>query len=214
MYIETEKKYCPKSLNDFVYPNKSVQSVVEAYASGQITRPLILCGAHGTGKTLLSKLIPNAIEGKDPFLDCIDSGDLNSKETVNRLFGNRKSFNACFTIKGQKLNYIIVQEMNEDIKARNQFRSAIDQYQDVDLTIITTNNINKVDTGLRSRCEVLEVPHCPAKVFFPRAKHIINNEGYDIDDAALLAALEAVEAVTPDNRAYYKKLDALLREMP
>jgi DNA polymerase III delta prime subunit len=214
MYIETERKYCPQNLGDFVYPNKYVQRVVEAYASGQVIRPLILCGTHGTGKTLLTKLIPNAIEGKEAYVESIDSGELNSKDTVNKVFGNRKSFNKFFTYEGQKLNYIVVQEMNEDIKARNQFRTALDQHQDVNLTIITTNNINKVDTGLRSRCEVLEVPHCPAKVFFPRAKHIINSEGYDIDDAALLAALEAVEAITPDNRAYYKKLDELLREMP
>lgn len=214
MYIQTDFKYQPKSLSDFVYPNDNVRSVVEAYASGEITRPLVLCGNHGSGKTLLSKLIPDTIEGKEASVENIDSSDLNNRDNIRRFYGNRKQFSRFFKFNNQKLNYIIIQEMNEDIKARDDFRQVLDQYSDVDLTIITTNNINKLDTGLRSRCEVLEVPHCPADVFFHRAKHIINSEGYEIDDDALLEALEAVEAMTPDNRFYYKKLDEILRAMP
>lgn len=214
MYIQTDIKYRPNTLSDFVCPNNNVRSVIEAYATGEVTRPLILCGSHGTGKTLLSNLIPNTIEGKEASVENVDSADLNNRDSVYRIYGKRKQFNKFFRINNQKLNYIIIQEMNDDIKARNELRQALDQYSDVDLTIITTNNINKVDTGLRSRCEVLEVPHCPADVFFHRAKHIINSEGYEIDDDVLLEALEAVEAVTPDNRFYYKKLDEILRAMP
>ena len=102
--------------------------------------------------------------------------------------------------------------MNGCIKGRNAFRVALDKYIGTDLIIITTNEIAQIDKGIRSRCEVLDVPACSPIVFFPHAKMIMEKEGIEIEDAALLSALEAAYEIAPDNRGYYKVLDGLFRD--
>jgi DNA polymerase III gamma/tau subunit len=78
---------------------------------------------------------------------------------------------------------------------------------------MTTNEITKVDKGVRSRCEVLEVPAVSPELFLTHAKKIFEAEGVSIDEGALYEALEAVYDEKPDNREYYKKLDELFREV-
>jgi DNA polymerase III delta prime subunit len=212
-FLNSELKYSPKYLGDIIFPNDYVKKVVTAYASGEVTRPLILCGRNGTGKSLLARLIPQAIEQMDRVVvTYIKSYALNSDNEVDRLLTKNKQFDLLFTTNGQRYNYYIVEEMNALIKGRNAFRVALDRFQGTDLTIITTNEVARIDKGIRSRCEILEVPACKPEVFFTHAKRIMAKEGANIDDDALLEALEATYEQTPDNRSYYQILDRLFRE--
>ena len=212
-FLNSELKYSPKYLGDIIFPNDYVKKVVTAYASGEVTRPLILCGRNGTGKSLLARLIPQAIEQMDRVVvTYIKSYALNSDNEVDRLLTKNKQFDLLFTTNGQRYNYYIVEEMNALIKGRNAFRVALDRFQGTDLTIITTNEVARIDKGIRSRCEILEVPACKPEVFFAHAKRIMAKEGANIDDDALLEALEATYEQSPDNRSYYQLLDRLFRE--
>ncbi len=213
MIVDTEKKYQPRKLSDFVFPNKEVYEVANAYGSGNVTRPLILNGTNGTGKSLLANLIPLEIEGFVPTVNKVRSADLNSNKEIYQQFTRGKQFDNLFTTNNQRFNYHIIEEVNFDPKGSNAFRVVLDDYRGIDMTIMTTNEIGKIDVGIRSRCEVLRVPACEPNVFLPRAKIIINSEGYEIDEATLLAALEAVYEIKADNREYYKKLDELLRKV-
>ena len=212
-FIDTEGKYSPAFIGDIIFPNAHVQSVVTAYASGEVRRPLILCGRNGTGKSLIAKLLPKAIEGmEDVQVTHVKAHKLNSDSEVDELFSRNKMFDSLFTVNGQRYTYNIIEEMNSCIKGRNAFRIALDKYMGTDLTIITTNEIAQIDKGIRSRCEILEVPACTPAVFFPHAKRSMEKEGIEIEDKALLAALEASYDIAPDNRGYYKVLDSLFRD--
>lgn len=210
--IDTEYKYRPSSLNEFVFPNKQVKELVKAYGTGEITRPLILSGTNGSGKSLLSELIPNQIEGFEPQVNRVRSCDLNSSNEIYSQFTRNKTFDNIFVVNNQKFNYNIIEEVNFDVKARDAFRVVLDEYRGVDMTIMTTNQIAKIDIGIRSRCETLNVPPCEPHVFFPRAKYIIDTEGYNIDNRVLMAALEAAYEAKPDNRRYYQTIDEILRK--
>ena len=209
--VDTESKYRPRSLNEFVFPNKHVEEFAKAYGSGEITRPLILSGTNGTGKSLLSELIPQQIEGFEPQINRVRSCDLNSSKEIYSQFTRNKQFDKLFTPNNQRYSYNVIEEVNFDTKARDAFRVVLDDYRGIDMTIMSTKAIGKIDIGVRSRCETLHVPPCEPQVFFPRAKAIIEAEGYSIDDDALMAALEAIYEIKPDNREYYKKIDHLLR---
>ena len=212
-FIDTERKYSPTFIGDLIFPNAQVKSVITAYASGEVTRPLILCGRNGTGKSLIAKLLPKAIEGIDKVLTTyIKPYELNSDKEVDKLISRNKMFDTHFSTNGQRYSYYIIEEMNSRIGGHNSFRIAIDNYVGIDLTIITTNEIAQIDKGIRSRCEILEVPACTPAVFFPHAKRIMEKEGIEIGDKALLAALEASYDIAPDNRGYYKVLDSLFRD--
>ena len=212
-FIDTEKKYSPVFIGDIIFPNAHVESVVTAYASGEVRRPLILCGRNGTGKSLIAKLLPKAIEGlEDVQVTYVKAHKLNSDSEVDELFSRNKMFDSLFTVNGQRYTYNVIEEMNSCIKGRNAFRIALDKYIGTDLTIITTNEIAQIDKGIRSRCEVLEVPACTPHVFLPHAKRIMKMEDIEIEEGALLAALEASYNIAPDNRGYYKVLDSLFRD--
>ncbi len=210
--IDTEYKYRPRSLDEFVFPNKQVEELAKAYGTGEITRPLILSGTNGSGKSLLSELIPHQIEGLKPQVNRVRSSDLNSSNEVYSQFTRNKAFDNVFVVNNQKYNYNIIEEVNFDVKARDAFRIVLDEYRGVDMTIMTTNQIGKIDIGIRSRCETMHVPPCEPHVFFPRAKSIIEAEGYIIDNDALMAALEAAYDAKPDNRRYYQTIDEILRK--
>ena len=213
MYADTEMKYRPQQLNRFVFPNSEVEEVINAYASGKATRPLLLSGKNGTGKSLLASLLPHAIEGFEAQINCVRACDLNSNKEVQAKFASNKNFDRLFTINGQTRNYNVIEEVNFDPRARDAFRVVLDEYRGTDLTILTTNELAKIDVGIRSRCEVLEVPPCEPRLFLKRAKEILVAEGCDIDDGDLLSTLEATYDLLPDNRQYYKKLDELLRSV-
>lgn len=210
--IDTERKYRPRSLDDFVFPNKHVKEVAKAYGSGEITRPLILSGTNGTGKSLLSELIPQQIEGFEPQINRVRSCDLNSSKEIYNQFTRNKKFDQLFTPNNQRYSYNVIEEVNFDTKAKDAFRVVLDEYRGVDMTIMTTNEIGKIDSGVRSRCETLHVPPCEPHIFLPRAKAIIEAEGYSIEDDALMAALDAVYDAKPDNRRYYQTIDEILRK--
>lgn len=212
MFVDTEAKYSPKTLNEFVYPNKHVKQTVDYYASGQATRPLILSGTNGTGKSLLATLIPIAIDGNGVQVTKVSGEHLNSSQSVNKTFYNNKQFDKLFTYN-EHYNYTIIEELNIDSKARDALKIALDETRGTDLAIITTNNIMGIDVGIRSRCEVLDVPACAPDVFLPHAKHILQSEGVSLDDALLYDALEAAYEERADNRKYYQKLDELFRKM-
>jgi len=211
--LNTEIEYRPKTLDEFLFPNDNVREVVMTYASGKQPRPLILYGLPGSGKSLLAELIPMAIENQDaPQINSIMAHSLNSAKEVCDLFQSGKFFSPLFY--GQKYNYFVIEEVNKLARGSDSLRVMMDKYLGIDLTILTSNELDKVDSAVKSRCERLHVQACEPKVFLPRALEIVHGEGYDIDPNELLLMLEAVYSLGPDNRAYYQKIDEILRKVP
>jgi len=87
---------------------------------------------------------------------------------------------------------------------------ALDKVDGIDLTIITTNELQKIDDAVKSRATIIEIKPAAPSVFFPRAKQIIQAESCTIPDSDLLAALEAVSGGYKGNRAYYEVIDEIL----
>ncbi len=208
--MNTEIKYTPKSIGEFIFANEKLKHKVERYARGDSMRPLVLHGKHGTGKSLLSKLIPKAIDGDDVQVSKINAEDLNSTKEVRTQFVRSSHFDSLFQPEGQSRNYNIIDEANEAVKAKGALRESIDAMNGRDLTIFTTNEVEKMDAGLLSRCEVVEVPPLPAERFHTRAQEILRKEGVDLPDDLVMKVLDSVYEAHKDNREYYKALDELI----
>lgn len=215
MYIvDTQKKYSPKSLDDFIFPNEAARELVTAYASGEIEQPLILHGSNGTGKSLLQELIPNAIEGRRANPQVVKCADIKSADDVYDLYGRNKHFNRTFTIDGQRYNYIIIEEFSlTNAKIIDAFKIELEKTLGTDLTIMSTNRFDQIDDGIKSRSLDLELQPCEPHVFFPHARRMFQAEGRFIDDSKLLKCLQVTYAVTPDNRKYYQALDRIFRTL-
>jgi DNA polymerase III delta prime subunit len=214
MFVDTQEKYTPQSLDDFVFPNDETRELATAYASGHLKRPLILHGVSGGGKSLLQKLIPNAIEGRQANVCKIRCADLQTAGDIHDLYGRNKHFNRTFTVDGQRFNYIIIEEFSlTNNRLIDAMKIELDQTLRTDLTIISTNRFSEIDDAIVSRSEELEIHPCEPHVFFPHAKKMFELEGVEIDDAHLLRCLQVTHLKQADNRKYYSAIDAIFRKM-
>lgn len=214
MFVDTHEKYTPQSLDDFVFSNEETRELATAYASGHLKKPLILHGVSGGGKSLLQKLIPNAIEGREASIKKVRCADLKTADDIHDLYGRNKHFNRTFKWDGQKFNYIIIEEFSlTNKKLIDALKIELDETLGTDLTIISTNRFDEIDDGIVSRSEELEIHPCEPHVFFPHAKKMFELEGVEMDDAKLMKCLEVTHALKADNRKYYSAIDAIFRKL-
>ena len=214
MFVNTRKKYTPKTLDEFVFSDEKTKELATAYASGEMELPLILHGVSGGGKSLLQRLIPNAIEGREASVQVVKCADLKTADDIHDLYGRNKQFNRLFTCEGQRFNYIIIEEfLFTNKRLIDAFKIELDKTLGTDLTIISTNRFDMVDDAIVSRSEPLEIHPCEPHVFFPHAKKMFEAENVQIDDAHLLKCLEVTHMKDADNRKYYSAIDAMFRKI-
>ena len=184
-----------------------------AYASGELEAPLLLYGTSGTGKSLIQRLLPNAIEKKLLDLEKVKCSDLKNASDIHDLYGRNKMFNKNDTINDQKFNYIIIEELLMTKTAMSDaMKIELDDTLGTDLTILSTNRLDEVDIGIKSRCEIVHVPPCAPKLFLPYAKKILDSVSVEYDDDILFGGLSTVYKTFGDNRKYYQWLDRVIRD--
>lgn len=209
--MNTEIKYRPATLDEFIFADEKLRVKIEQFASGQNMTPLILHGPNGTGKSVLAELIPKAIEGKsDVKVTKVSAEELNTKKEVRETFTRSATFDNLFETEGQSRSYTIVEEVNFETKAKSALRVALDEMLGREQLIFTTNELEKMDRGLRSRAEVVEVPPVTPDKFFPRAKYILAQEKVELPDDVLMQVLESVYERHHDNREYYKAMNEII----
>ena len=210
--MNTNYKYRPKSIDEFVFATDKLERQIRRYTDRKTTLPLVLHGPYGTGKSLLADLIPKAIDGEEVSVHKINAEDLNNKKEVRAKFSRSVTFDRLFSVGEQSMGYTVVEEVNFDPIAKGALRTCLDDMSGREQFIFTTNELDKLDQGLLSRSEVVEVLPIPPDRFFDWAKHIVTSEGVEISDAVLRDLLEAVYDADYDNRSYYKALDEIIDE--
>lgn len=209
--MNTNLKYRPKSLAEFIYATKTLKNAIEMYADGATQRPLILHGPHGTGKTLLAELIPKAIDGPNVSVQNFTIDDLKSRADIQKNLTRATIFDTLVEPEGQSRYYSVFNEFTSDTKVlKDAMRMALDSMEGRGLYIFTTNELNKVDTGIVSRSECVYVPPLSPQDFLPRAMFILDNEGFNLPSGIVLNALAASQNIKADIRMYYQFLDRLI----
>lgn len=208
--MNTNLKYRPKTIDEFVFATPKLETQIKRYANSKTILPLVLHGEYGTGKSLLAELIPKAIDGDAVSINYVNAEELNNAKEVREKFFRQPLFDKLFSENEQKNSYTVVEEVNFDPKAKGALRVCLDGMAQRELFIFTTNEVEKIDRGLLSRAEVVEVLPAPPDRFFNRAQHILRSEGVDLDDSVLRDVLDTVYENDYDNRAYYRALDEII----
>lgn len=208
--MNTNMKYRPEKISDVVWADDELEAKVKRYAEGRNNRPLILHGPFGTGKTLIAGLIPKAIDGDGVQVSRIRTAELNSSDAVEKIFSRDRLFDHLFVPPNQRQTYTLIDEIQINPKGSNALRITLDEMAGRDLTIMTTNELSKLDPAIRSRSEVVFVPPVPPERFLKRAQEILVNENVLLDDKTVLEVLKAAFERREDNREYYKALDEVI----
>lgn len=209
MYIDTEKKYAPKTISDFVFANDEVELMVKSYITDNNKRPLLMYGRSGTGKSVLARLIPNTIEGKQAEIYKIKAADINNNEGLKKL-ENQKIFCMNDLFGNDRMSYCVIEEYEQKLTTISSLKVLLDNYKNVDLTIFTSNHIQKVDSAIKSRCKTINIPPAPPERFLPLALKILKSERISLTKETLLEMLKATYNQYADNRKYYEALDDLI----
>lgn len=208
--MNTNIKYRPEKISDVIWATDELEEKVKRYAEGRNNRPLILHGPYGTGKSLIAGLIPKAIDGDAVKVARICPDELNSSDAVKTIFSRDRLFDHLFVPPNQRQTYTVMDEIKIAPKATAALRITLDEMAGRDLTIMTTNELSKLDPAIRSRAEVVFVPPVPPERFLKRAQEILVNESVLLDDKEVLEVLESAFERFEDNREYYKALDEII----
>lgn len=145
--------------------NEIVSGVIPLPSLG--TNGILLHGTYGTGKSLLAKLIPAAIEknfelttGKQPIVQISDA-DMNwfdcDAQRAQDVLSQLRQRIQYRSLNASSLHYVILDEVDHfQSKVMKTLRGLMSG-TDRTIFILTTNDLNKIDKGVRNRCVEIEI---------------------------------------------------------
>ena len=168
------EKWRPKKLEDIIL----LPRIKKQFENG-INQHYIFYGHYGTGKTSLARILIGKYSKETPFLELNCSLDT-SIDVLREEIQNFCKFTPIFE-SNSDIKYVFLDEF-ERVSAQFQdaFKGFIEKYNNSVRFIITTNHINKISDGLKSRiktvnfdCVDLEEERYLKTEFYKRIQNII-----------------------------------------
>lgn len=172
------ERHRPRSVHDLVFADPNVAAIIDRYAHSRPSKPLLLYGAPGTGKSEALRLI-----AETQFVQAgIESHDF----TVNGADADKGIYTKMLNMAQMQMwpvgtpAIIVVDEIDEIEDAfPGKTRTFIEQHKSVQL-LASTNYINKLKPALQSRMRCVEVKKPGPMDWVRRAQVILTAEGASV----------------------------------
>lgn len=200
-----EQAHEPQRFQDLVFAEPLVREQLQGYANRSCWNHLLLHGSYGVGKSIAARVIVQERLGTTESgvvlpvaLHEMDHRVPQWSEWMQwPLFAQRAA-------QTQVPAYVIIDEIDHLSTARQrQLRAAMDEMRDRVRLILTTNNVDQIDGGVRDRCDVFDMLKPQAQHWLPRAQAILQAEQVHRADSAVLNVLAACGSVRDIMRALW-----------
>lgn len=204
------EKWRPKSMEDVVLAPR----IREHFKNG-CRGNYIFYGTYGTGKTTLARILIGKYSKKTPFLE-INSSLYTSIEVLRTEIEDFCKFSSMMETESD-IKYVFLDEFERtSVQFQDALKAFIEKYNRNVRFIITTNHINKVSDGIKSRIPQInfdyqnleEEKHLKSEIAKKIMNKILPAEGAEITREQLI---EIVQKKFPDFRSIMVELQNFLQ---
>lgn len=199
-----EARHSPKTFDDLVFADHRVERTLREYATRQNYDNLVLHGPFGTAKSSTARLLVQAcVEATGNPLAHIAVGK--GTDFNGNLAKIESEINLAHMVNGlDPTPYCVINEADRiNTATQHDLRDFLDNLK-LGKLILTTNYLDKIDGGVLSRCDTVEMLHPSPQQWLPRAKAILAAEGISLSDSAVLGVLAGSHSAREVMRALHK----------
>jgi len=196
------RKWRPQSFSELVGQDPITQTVRNSLASGRVAHAYLFCGPRGTGKTSMGRLLAKAVnclqpadgepcntcescqaylEGRAMDLVEMDAASNRGIEEIRKL---RDRVGLAPMAGGYKV-YLVDEVHMLTPEAYNALLKTLEEPPPHIIFILATTEAHKVPATIISRCQRFDFHRLPLAAVVSRLEHICQQEGIQIEAAAL-----------------------------
>ena len=175
--------HAPQRFDDLMFADPAVAQRLRQYAEGCRTKPVILHGAYGGGKSTIARLL---VQARDP----VNKGFWQTINCSNADAGFLKSIEGAWRFSELlAVEPMCVLEEVDLLPRKLQFalRAFMDDYGG--MFIMTTNHPHLIDGSIRSRCDDIEIVPLIPKDYLAVAQSILSQYQVTVDQECLTQLL-------------------------
>ena len=175
------ERHRPRSVQDLVFADPNVAAIIDRYAHARPSKPLLLYGEPGTGKSEALRLIAET-QFAQGGIECKDF-TLNGGDAAKGIYDKMLNMAQMQMWPVGTPAIIVVDELDEvETAFPGKTRTFIEQHKSVQL-LASTNYIKKIKPALQSRMRCVEVKKPTSADWVPRAQAILTAEGATVTHA-------------------------------
>jgi len=196
------RKWRPQSFSEVVGQDPITQTVRNSLASGRVAHAYLFCGPRGTGKTSMGRLLAKAVNCLQPAdgepcntcescqaylegraMDLVEM-DAASNRGIDEIRKLRERVGLAPMAGGHKV-YLVDEVHMLTPEAYNALLKTLEEPPPHIIFVLATTEAHKVPATIISRCQRFDFHRLPLAAVVSRLEHICQQEGIQIEAAAL-----------------------------